>query len=659
MYDLLSRIHSPADLKSLTRDELKQVAHELRQAIIDNLSQTGGHFASDLGAVDIILALHTIYDVPKDKVIWDTGHQCYAHKMLTGRLDRFHSLRQYGGISGFLRREESDYDLFGAGHAGTSISAAYGFAVARDLAGRTDESVLAVIGDASLTAGLALEGLHNAGHSGRNFVVILNDNEMSIAESVGALATYLAKLRVSPLYQNMEARTKSLLDRVPGLPGHAIKQAADSVLKHSLTHFVQPDHTQSGVIFEELGYSYIGPVDGHNLDLLLDLFTQIKQMHGPVFVHLRTVKGKGYDPAEENARKWHAVTPTMFQENSSAGSKGGTSTWTSVFSKTIIELANRDPKVVAITAAMPDGTGLNKFKEVHPDRYFDTAIAEQHAVCFAAGLAADGIKPITTIYSTFLQRAYDIILHDVAIQNLPVIFCLDRAGVVGDDGPTHHGVFDITYLRHIPNMAVLAPKDGEELAAMLTYSVDEHVVDKNASPIAIRYPRGNAPSIDWDHEREPIVFGKSETLQAGEDIAFLAYGNMVVPAFQAAQTLKQEGISVEVVNLRWAKPLDVAKIVDVAKRIGKIIVMEEGALAGGVGSGVLETLSSYGLTDVHTKLFGIPDKFIEHGAIPILHRLCNLTTLDFAIAARDMLGVPQPEPELLSTSSEKHEPMTA
>ncbi len=658
MYDLLSRIHSPADLKTLTRDELKQVARELRQAIIDNLSQTGGHFASDLGAVDLILALHTIYNVPQDKVIWDTGHQCYAHKMLTGRLDRFHSLRQYGGISGFLRREESEYDLFGAGHAGTSISAAYCFAVARDLAGRDDESVLAVIGDASLTAGLALEGLHNAGHSGRNFVVILNDNEMSIAESVGALATYLAKLRVSPLYQNMEARTKSLLDRVPGLPGHAMKQAADSVLKHSLTHFVQPDHTQSGVIFEELGYSYIGPVDGHNLDLLLDLFTQIKQMHGPVFVHLRTVKGKGYDPAEENARKWHAVTPTMFQENSSAGSKGGTSTWTGVFSKTIIELANRDPKVVAITAAMPDGTGLNKFKEVHPERYFDTAIAEQHAVCFAAGLAADGMKPITAIYSTFMQRAYDIILHDVAIQNLPVIFCLDRAGVVGDDGPTHHGVFDITYLRHIPNMAILAPKDGEDLAAMLTYSVDEHVTGKNASPISIRYPRGNAPSIDWNHEAEPIVFGKSETLQSGTDIAFLAFGNMVVPAFQAAQTLQHEGISVEVVNLRWAKPLDTAKIVDVAKRIGKIIVMEEGALAGGVGSGVLETLSSHGLTDVHTKLFGIPDKFIEHGAIPILHRLCNLTTLDFAIAARDMLGVPQPEPELLN-SSEKHEPMTA
>ncbi len=660
MYDLLSRISRPSDLKKLTRDELKQVAAELRQAIIDNLSQTGGHFASDLGAVDLIVALHTVYDIPTDKVIWDTGHQCYAHKMLTGRLDRFGTLRQYGGISGFLRREESEYDLFGAGHAGTSISAAYGFAVARDLAGRTnDEHVLSVIGDAALTAGLALEGLHNAGHSGRNFVVILNDNEMSIAESVGALATYLAKLRVSPIYQNVEARTKSLIDRVPGLPGHAIKQAADSVLKHSLTHFVQPDHTQSGVVFEELGYEYIGPVDGHNLDLLIDLFTAIKQMQGPVFVHLRTVKGKGYDPAEENARKWHAVTPTMFQDDSSAGSKGGTTTWTGVFSKTIIELADRDPKVVAITAAMPDGTGLNKFKEVHPDRYFDTAIAEQHAVCFAAGLAADGIKPITAIYSTFMQRAYDIILHDVAIQNLPAIFCLDRSGVVGDDGPTHHGVFDIAYLRHIPNMAILAPKDGEELAAMLRYSVDEHVVGANASPISIRYPRGNAPSIDWKHTADPIVFGKSETLQTGNDIAFLAFGNMVVPAFQAAQTLAAEGISVEVVNLRWAKPLDEAKIVEVAKRTGKLLIMEEGVLPGGVGSGVLEVLSAHGLSQVQTKLFGIPDKFIEHGAIPILHRLCNLTPLDFAIAARDMLGIPQPEPELLNTASEKHEPMTA
>ncbi|HZO89825.1 MAG TPA: 1-deoxy-D-xylulose-5-phosphate synthase [Chthonomonadaceae bacterium] len=650
MYELLSRIHSPADLKSLTRDQLKQVARELRQAIIDNLSKTGGHFASDLGAVDLILALHTVYSVPQDKIIWDTGHQCYAHKMLTGRLDRFHTLRQYGGLSGFLRREESEYDLFGAGHAGTSISAAYGFAVARDMAGRThDESVLAVIGDASMTAGLALEGLHNAGHSGRNFTVVLNDNEMSIAESVGALATYLAKLRVSRLYQSMEAQTRSVLKRVPGTPGRALTKAAGSMLKHNLTHLVSTD--QSGVLFEELGYEYIGPVDGHDLDLLIDLFTAIKQMSGPVFVHLLTVKGKGYDPAEANARKWHAVTPPMFQEavvGAGGPSKSSGTTWTNVFSKTIIELADTDPKIIGITAAMPDGTGLNKFKDAHPDRYFDTAIAEQHAVCFAAGLAAEGMKPITAIYSTFLQRAYDIILHDVAIQNLPVLFCLDRAGLVGDDGPTHHGVFDIAYMRSIPNMALLAPKDGEELAAMLRYMVQEHVVGPHAGPIAIRYPRGSAPNIDWGRESDPIEYGKVETLFAGDDIGLLAYGNMVAPAFEAAKMLRQEGVSVELINLRWAKPLDEETILEVARRTGKLVIMEEGVIAGGVGSAILELLAAHGLSDVKVRLFGVPDQFIEHGAIPILHRLCMLTAADFASAARDLLGRPQPAPEPLA-----------
>lgn len=649
MYELLSRIHSPADLKGLNRDQLKQVAKELRQAIIDNLSKTGGHFASDLGAADLILALHTVYDVPKDKIIWDTGHQCYAHKMLTGRLDRFNTLRQYGGLSGFLRREESEYDLFGAGHAGTSISAAYGFAVARDMAGRTDENVLAVIGDASMTAGLALEGLHNAGHSGRNFVVILNDNEMSIAESVGGLATYLAKLRVSSLYQNAEAQAKSLLKRVPGTPGRIVNKAAGSLLRQNLTHMVSSD--QSGIIFEELGFQYFGPVDGHDLDLLIDLFTQIKQINGPVFVHLRTVKGKGYEQAEGDARKWHAVTPPMFADTATgtaSGSKSSGQTWTGYFSKTIIELANKDPKIAAITAAMPDGTGLNKFKEVHPDRYFDTAIAEQHAVCFAAGMAAEGMKPITAIYSTFLQRAYDMVLHDVAIQNLPVIFCLDRAGLVGDDGPTHHGVFDIAMMRHIPNVALLAPKDGEELVAMMQYTVNEHVVGEHAGPIAIRYPRGNAPSIDWGIESTPIEFGKAETILKGDDIGLLAYGNMVAPAFEAAKTLQGEGVSVEFVNLRWAKPLDEATILDVARRTRHLIVMEEGCVSGGVGSAVLELLAANGLSDVKVKLFGIPDRFIEHGAIPILHRLCMLTAPDFAAAGRDLLGHPQPEPEPLA-----------
>ncbi len=662
MDHLLSRLKSPADLKNLTRDELKQVARELRQAIIDNLSQTGGHFASDLGATDLILALHTVYNIPTDKVIWDTGHQCYAHKMLTGRLDRFNTLRQYGGLSGFLRREESEYDLFGAGHAGTSISAAYGFAVARDLAGRTkDEHVLAVIGDASLTAGLALEGLHNAGHSGRNFVVVLNDNEMSIAESVGALATYLAKLRAMPLYQNVEASARSVVKRIPGLPGQAIERAAGSLLRHNLTHMVSPE---SGVIFEELGFQYFGPVDGHDLDLVIDLFTQIKQIQGPVLIHLRTVKGKGFDQAEADARKWHAVTPPMFADmaqGTASGSKSSGQTYTNVFSKSMIDLAKNDPKIVGITAAMPDGTGLTKFKEAYPERYFDTAIAEQHAVCFAAGLAAEGFKPVTAIYSTFLQRSYDIILHDVAIQNLPVIFCLDRAGLVGDDGPTHHGVFDIAYMRHIPNIALMAPKDGEELAAMMYYAINEHVVGKNAGPIAVRYPRGNAPSIEWTREATPIEFGKAEVIMDGSDVALLAYGNMVAPGFEAAKELQAEGISVEFINLRWAKPLDAEVILDAARRTRRLVIMEEGVISGGVGSAILELLAQNGLSDVQVKLFGIPDKFIEHGAIPILHRLCMLTAPDFAAAARDLLGIAQPEPERMAVVSvhEKHEALTA
>ena len=631
MYQLLSRISSPADLKGLSRDELKQVARELRQAIIDNLSKTGGHFASDLGATDLILALHSTYDTPKDKIIWDTGHQCYAHKMLTGRLDRFNTLRQYGGLSGFLRREESDYDHFGAGHAGTSISAAYGFAVARDLLGRKDEAAIAVIGDASMTAGLALEGLHNAGHSGRNFTVVLNDNEMSIAESVGALAAYLSKLRVSPLYGKGESIAKGILKRVPGVPGKALNSAADTVLKHSITNLISGE--RSGVIFEELGYKYIGPVDGHDLDLLLDIFAQVKKMSGPVFVHVLTVKGKGYGDAEADARKWHAVTPPMFADTASGtatGAKSSGQTYTNIFSKTVVELAKEDSKVAAITAAMPDGTGLNKFKEVYPDRYFDTAIAEQHAVCFAAGLAAEGIKPITGIYSTFLQRAYDMILHDVALQNLPVIFCMDRAGLVGDDGPTHHGVFDIAYLRHIPNVSLLAPKDGNELASMLRYTVKEHVVGDHSGPIAIRYPRGNAPDIDWGRESTPVEFGKAEVITEGDDVAILAYGSMVGPAFEATKSLQEEGVSVQMINLRWAKPLDEAVVLDAARRTKRLIVIEEGTVVGGVGSAVLELIAKNGLSDVKVKQFGVPDKFIEHGAIPILHRLCMLTAPDFA-----------------------------
>lgn len=635
MTDHLSRIHSPADLKSLSVEQLKEVAIELRQAIVDNLSKTGGHFASNLGAVDLILALHTVYDVPVDKIIWDVGHQCYAHKMLTGRLKDFPTLRQYGGISGFLRREESEYDLYGAGHASTSISAAYGFAVARDMVGGK-ESVLAVIGDAGLTGGLALEGLLNAGYSNRNFTVVLNDNEMSIAQNVGALSKYLAKIRTSGWYQDVERRTKSVLRRLPG--GDIASRAAGGMLKHSLTHLVAPEHT--GLLFEEMGFEYIGPLDGHDLPLMLDVFRHVKQMQGPVLVHLITVKGKGYERGEDDPRKWHAVTP-FEPATGEAYKKSSTPTYTSVFASTIIEMAERDNRVVGITAAMPDGTGLNKFHERFPDRYFDTGIAEEHAVCFAAGLAAAGQRPVAAIYSTFLQRAYDLIIHDVALQNLPVIFAIDRAGLVGEDGGTHHGAFDLSYLRLIPNLVVMAPKDGEELAAMLHFSL-AHTDSPKASPIAVRYPRGSALPYDWGRQMQPIEYGRAETLLEGDDVTFIAIGSMVQAAFEAAKTLRDEGISAGVINARFAKPLDENVILNAVRRTQRVVIAEENVKMGGFGSGVLELLSERGMPGVRSRLLGIPDHFIEHGAPDILRKLCGLTADDIAAAGRDLVGAAQP-----------------
>jgi 1-deoxy-D-xylulose-5-phosphate synthase len=638
MSDLLARIHSPEDLKPLNVDELKDVAVELRQAIIDNLSKTGGHFASNLGAVDLILALHTVYSVPKDKIVWDVGHQCYAHKMLTGRLKDFPTLRQYGGISGFLRRDESEYDLYGAGHASTSISAAYGFAAARDMVGG-DESVVAVIGDAGLTGGLALEGLNNAGHSGRNFTVVLNDNEMSIAPNVGALCQYLAKVRSSGFYQRMEKATKSTLRHLPA--GELASRAVGGAFKHSITHLFAPDHT--GLIFEEMGFEYIGPVDGHNLPLLLDVFKQVKEMSGPVLVHVITQKGKGYELGEGDPRKWHAVTP--FQpETGEVHKKSSAPTYTSVFADTLIEMATQDERIAAITAAMPDGTGLNKFQPKFPDRYFDAGIAEQHAVCFAAGLAAGGQRPVCAIYSTFLQRAYDIILHDVALQNLPVMFAIDRGGLVGEDGGTHHGVFDIAYLRSIPNVVVAAPKDGEELTQMMRFSM-AHLDSAVATPIAVRYPRGAVAPIDWGRESALIQLGISETLMEGEDVALIGFGSMVHPLFEAAKTLRGEGIRATVINARFAKPLDEVAILGAAQKCRHIIVAEEGCKLGGFGSAVLELLAAHGMSDVKVRQFGVPDHFIEHGAPDILKKLCGLTAEDFAAAARDLLCRPQPKLE--------------
>lgn len=631
MTDLLSRISCPADLKHLSVEELKQVATELRQAIVDNISKTGGHFASNLGATDLILALHTVYDVPRDKIIWDVGHQCYAHKMLTGRLKDFPTLKQYGGISGFLRRDESEYDLYGAGHASTSISAAYGFAVARDLAGR-DESVVAVIGDAGLTGGLALEGLNNAGHSGRNFTVVLNDNEWSIAPNVGALSKYLSRLRVQGWYQDMERRAKGVIKKMPA--SDVLSRTAGGVLKHSLTHLVAPENT--GVVFEEMGFEYIGPLDGHDLPLLLDVFRRVREMQGPVLVHLLTVKGKGYEPAEGDARKYHALTP-FDPETGEVHKKSSGATYTSVFAETLLEVAAKDQRFVGITAAMPDGTGLNKLHDKFPDRYFDVGIAEEHGVCFAAGLAAAGHRPVVAIYSTFLQRAYDLIIHDVALQNLPVIFAIDRAGLVGEDGGTHHGAFDLSYLRLIPNLVVLAPKDGEELADMVRFCAS-HVDSAHASPIAVRYPRGSAAPVEWGRESMPIELGKAELLADGDDVALIACGSMVHPAFQAAQTLRGEGIQATVVNARFVKPLDEELILRVARRTGRIVLAEENAKAGGFGDGVLELLAAHDLRHVQVRQFGIPDHFIEHGAPDILRKLCGLSTEDFAAAARDLVG---------------------
>jgi 1-deoxy-D-xylulose-5-phosphate synthase len=630
MADILSRINSPADLKGLSEEQLVQVASEIRQAIVDNLSKTGGHFASNLGAADMILALHAVYDVPRDKIIWDVGHQCYAHKMLTGRLKDFPTLRQFGGISGFLRREESEFDLYGAGHASTSISAAYGFAVARDLAGE-DSHVVAVIGDAGLTGGLALEGLLNAGYSGRRFTVVLNDNEMSIAPNVGALSKYLAKVRTSGWYQDMERRTKSALKRLPA--GDLATKAAGGVLKHGLTHLVAPEH--SGVFFEEMGFEYIGPLDGHDVPLMLDVFRHVKQMKGPVLVHLITQKGKGYELGEDDPRKFHAVVP-FDPETGQAHKKSTAATYTSVFGDWILKTAKADPRIVGITAAMPDGTGLTKLHEQMPDRYFDTGIAEQHAVCFAAGLAAAEKRPVCAIYSTFLQRAYDLIVHDVALQNLPVIFAVDRGGLVGEDGGTHHGVFDISYLRSIPNMVIATPKDGAELEAMLDFAL-YHTDSASASPIAVRYPRGAVNPVDWGRESAPVELGRAEVLQKGEDVSILALGSMVLPAFQAAQQLAEDGIRASVVNMRFAKPIDEEAVL-AAAQCGRIIVAEENARIGGFGEGVLGVLAQHGITNCRVRLFGIPDHFIEHGAPDILKKLAGLTADDIARAGRELMG---------------------
>ena len=598
MGQLLERINEPHALKSCTLDELSQLARELRRYIIDTVSKTGGHLAPSLGTVELTLALHRAFDCPEDKIVWDVGHQAYAHKILTGRREAFAGLRQKGGITGFPKREESVYDAFGTGHSSTSISAALGMAAARDIAGE-QYRIAAVIGDGALTGGEAFEGLNNAGTLGKDIIVILNDNGMSIAPNVGAMSEYLSRFRVAPGYHRAKQDIKNFLKSIPHI-GERVYRTAEHI-KDGVRSALVP-----GGLFTDMGFHYIGPLDGHNIALLLDVFEQAKQLKGPLLIHVETCKGKGYAPAEKAPDKFHGIGKFDVADGTALKKAGAKPTYTSVFSKALLEAAEEDADVVAITAAMPDGTGLRAFSEKYPTRFFDVGIAEQHATTFAAGLAAAGRKPVLALYSTFAQRAYDQILHDVCLQNLHVVFALDRAGFVGEDGATHHGVFDYSYLRHLPNMKVLAPKDENELGRMLKTALSLE------GPVALRYPRGEGIGAALEEPFTPLESLAAEVLEEEGEIALLAVGSMVDAAQKTAKLLKEEGLSAAVVNMRTVKPLDEEFLHRMAHEKKMLVTMEENALAGGFGSAVLEALADAGLL-VPVVRFGIGDAFIEQG----------------------------------------------
>ncbi|WP_458250641.1 1-deoxy-D-xylulose-5-phosphate synthase [Geobacter anodireducens] len=599
MSTLLDTITCPADLKKIPRDQLPALAEEIRAFLLETVSRTGGHLASNLGVVELSIALHYCFDSPTDRFVWDVGHQAYTHKILTGRRDRFHTQRQYHGISGFPKRSESSHDAFDTGHSSTSISAGLGMAMARELRGGSNK-VVAVIGDGSMTGGIAFEALNQAGHLKKNLIVVLNDNEMSISPNVGAFSSFVSRKLTGSYFRELKKEVQGLLQNIPAI-GKDILQFARRA-ENSLKGFLTP-----GMLFEALGFDYIGPIQGHNLPQLLEVFENARGLDGPVVVHVMTTKGKGYAPAETNPSAFHGVGPFDVATGKTTGGKPGAASYTGIFGDTLAQLARENEKIVAITAAMPDGTGLTGFAKEFPERFFDVGIAEQHAVTFAAGLAAEGFRPVTAIYSTFLQRAYDQVFHDVCLQNLPVVFALDRGGVVGDDGPTHHGVFDLSYLRHLPGMTLMAPKDENELRHMLKTAVSHD------GPIALRYPRGAGYGIPLDQELREIPIGTGETLAEGDDVAIIAIGITVLPALEAARTLAEKGIRATVINARFVKPLDRDLILRAARRTGCIITAEENALQGGFGSAVLELLADEGMTGVRVKRLGIPDRFVEQG----------------------------------------------
>ncbi len=595
----LDMIESPKDLKVLNSQQLKLLATEIRNKIINTVSKTGGHLAPSLGVVELTLAIHYVFNCPNDKIVWDVGHQSYTHKILTGRSKKFHTLRQYKGISGFPKIKESDYDAFGTGHSSTAISAALGIAKARDLKGE-NHKVIAVVGDGALTGGMAFEGLNQAGHLKSDLIVILNDNKMSISPNVGALSSYLRKMITHPRYKEKRRKIELFLKKWS-------KKAAERAfaLEDTIRAMSGP-----GLLFKEMGFKYFGPVNGHDINSLIRLFNNIKDIKGPILAHVITRKGKGYAYAEEEVTKFHGIS--QFNVENGQKLKIGTHmTYTAAFSNALVKLAKEDPRIIGITAAMAEGTGLSRFSKEFPDRFFDVGIAEQHAVTFAGGLATQGFKPVVAIYSTFLQRAYDQIIHDICLQNLPVVFAIDRAGLVGEDGPTHHGPFDLSYLRNIPNLTVMAPKDENELGHMLKTAIDLE------SPVAIRYPRGEAVGAPVENPLETIQIGKAEILKKGDDILVLAVGPIVYEALEAAKYFEnpanKKKLSVCVVNTRFVKPLDEKTITELAKKIKKIVTIEENSLQGGFGSAVLELLEANNIKAT-VKRIGLPDKFIEHGS---------------------------------------------
>lgn len=606
---LLEGINSSQDLRSLSNEQMVQLAAELREFMVQTVARTGGHLAPNLGVVELTLAIHRVFSIPHDRVIWDVGHQCYVHKLLTGRRERFATLRQFGGLSGFPSRAESEFDAFGTGHSSTSISAALGMALARDATG-DDRAVIAVIGDGALTAGMAFEALNHAGQLQPRLIVVLNDNEMSISHNVGALSGYLSRLRTDPMYTRGRTEFQELLRRIPAIGPRVLKWALR--VKDSLKYLVVP-----GMIFEELGFTYLGPVDGHNIRGLTEVLRQAKAAQGPVLVHVLTKKGKGYRPAELTPGKFHGIGP--FDPKTGCTKRAQGVTYTEIFGRTMVDLAHEDERIMVITAAMTSGTGLGEFAKLFPERIFDVGIAEQHAVTLAAGLAAEGRRPVVAIYSTFMQRALDQVIHDICLQNLPVVLALDRAGIVGDDGPTHQGVFDLSYLRMIPNLVVMAPKDENELQHMLRTAL------AHPGPIAVRYPRGMGTGCALDQKSCVLPVGRAEVLRQGDDATLLAVGNMVHVAQDAADMLADQGYNVTVVNARFVKPLDEECIVRCVRHTRRLYTLEENVVAGGFGGAVLEMLAARGMVGAKTTCIGLPDNFIEHGAPALLRDKYGLT----------------------------------